>query len=250
MNSTQITELLRLRHPAPEWATFSELADGTGARFGGRIDFFAMHLWPSKRYLKIAYEIKVSRGDFMRELDNPRKRLSAESYADECYFVSPAGLLSPDEMPDGWGLLEGDRGGLKTRKRARQKEVKELPIEFVAALARRSTEPPSPLPDLFWRYAGEELNQEQLVRAAKIELENYAVQKKHEGANEFKRSDEYQRLVSLLRIIEKEVTPVALYNPDAVKQWFEDNRDTKVDHKTMAFLKRLHKDLDDIFQSK
>lgn len=249
MKAIQITELLRLRHPSPDWATFSELADGTGMSFGGRIDFYAMHLWPSKKYLKIAYEIKVSRGDFMRELDNPRKRESAEKYADECYFAAPGNLLHPDEMPDGWGLIEADRGGLKVKKRARQKEVKDLPLSFVAALARRSTEPSSPLPDVFWRYLGEELSLDQLIQASKKELGDYDFIKKREAVSEFKKSDEYIRLCEIAHVVEKEISWKALYNPSIVVEWFEKNRSAKTDKRTLEFLERLQKDLNNILQS-
>lgn len=244
MNATQIIELLRHRHPPGEWAIFTELSEGTGARAGGRIDFYAMHLWPSKRYLKIAYEIKVSRGDFMRELDNPRKRAKAEAYADECYFVAPAKLLGPDEMPEKWGLIEADHGGLKVKKRASQKEVTALPLEFVAALARRASEPPSTLPEVFWRYAGEELTQEQLLQAAQKNLADYLNQKRFEVIAEFKKGEEYQRLLKVLRIVEQEISPRALYNPDTITAWINDHRQGMTDKKTADFLARLKRDLD------
>lgn len=142
----QIYELLKMRHPADrgEWATFGELNIGTGS-FGGRyIDFFAMNLWPSKNYLKVAYEIKVSRADFTKELKDPQKREGAERVANECYFVIPSGLLQFDEIPQGWGLLVMQKDGLKCVKKAMQRKIDQLPEAFVMSLARRVTDKPAP----------------------------------------------------------------------------------------------------------
>lgn len=144
----QIYELLEMRHPVNgmgEWATFRELNIGTGS-FGGRfIDFFAMNLWPSKNYLKIAYEVKVSRADFTKELKDPQKREGAERIANECYFVVPSGLLQFDEIPQGWGLLVMQKDGLKCVKKAMQRKLEQLPEAFVMSLARRVTDKPAPV---------------------------------------------------------------------------------------------------------
>lgn len=142
----QIYEFLEMRHPVNgmgEWATFRELNIGTGS-FGGRfIDFFAMNLWPSKNYLKVAYEVKVSRADFAKELRDPQKREGAERIANECYFVVPSGLLQFDEIPEGWGLMVMQKDGLKCAKRAMQRKVEQLPESFVMSLARRVTDKPA-----------------------------------------------------------------------------------------------------------
>ncbi len=163
----QIIELLKDRHTEPQWAHFVELRDGTGGAYGRRsFDFFAFNLWPSNSYLKIAYEIKVSRGDFFRELDNPKKRESAETFANECYFAVPCGLVKVDEVPEGWGLIECIKNGLRIKKRAKQRKVESLPMRFVASIARRCTDDPPKLPSAIWTLAGKEIDEQSLQEVA------------------------------------------------------------------------------------
>ncbi|MBP8055118.1 MAG: hypothetical protein KA314_04720 [Chloroflexi bacterium] len=175
----QIYELLEMRHPVNgmgEWATFRELNIGTGS-FGGRfIDFFAMNLWPSKNYLKVAYEVKVSRADFTKELKYPQKREGAERVANECYFVVPSGLLQFDEIPQGWGLLVMQKDGLKCAKKAMQRKVEQLPEAFVMSLARRGTDKPAPIApvvedDLTRQWAeSQQKKQEEIYRIVRDEM--------------------------------------------------------------------------------
>ena len=53
-------------------------------------------------------ECKVSRSDFMRERKKAcrQKQNLPGGMGDYRWYMSPRGLLTPEEMPDGWGLLE------------------------------------------------------------------------------------------------------------------------------------------------
>lgn len=174
--SQSLIYMLQEKHPAKEgWATFVEMATTTG--FAGQpryIDFYAFNVWPSSNYRTVAYEVKVSRSDFLNEIKDPTKRKPAEEFASECYFVTPSGLVKPDEVPEGWGLMTGSDSGLRTMKIATQRQTeKDLPVRFVAALARRCADSvttrgvPAPL----WKYQGEEVTFEQLLKAQKLDLE-------------------------------------------------------------------------------
>lgn len=130
------------RHAGEEWAFFRELANGTGIQAGRWIDGYALHLWPSKKFRSVAYEVKVSRTDFMRELEDPTKRGAAEKVAGECWFLTPAGLVRPDEVPENWGLVvAAEDGQLRTLKMPRQGETPMPSMVFFAAVARRSCDP-------------------------------------------------------------------------------------------------------------
>lgn len=59
-----------------------------------------------------AYEIKVSRADFKHDLDSDLKQRGARLYANEFYYVTPKGLLKPEEIPLWAGLMELDFGKL------------------------------------------------------------------------------------------------------------------------------------------
>jgi hypothetical protein len=86
------------------WAT--ELSLSTGSR---RCDFWTIAPWQSKGYLATAYEIKISRADYRR--DNYEKQREARLFSDRFYYVTPACLLSREEIPDWAGLLEVDAQG-------------------------------------------------------------------------------------------------------------------------------------------
>lgn len=68
-----------------------------------------------------AYEIKVSRSDFLRDDKWP-------GYLDLCnyfYFVCPAGLIEPEELPEGVGLMWLSKTGtrLYTKRKAAPRDV-------------------------------------------------------------------------------------------------------------------------------
>lgn len=162
MTSAQIVHLLHERYPAADgWACFAELADATGFQKRRTADFVAVSTWPSKQYRALGFEIKVSRGDFLRELKQPEKRQHLESVCAECWFVAPAGLLKAEEIPEGWGLLEVLNGAEEEKLRAkvqpRQREPRPWPMPFMAAIARRCADADPVLPARAWRFAGRDL---------------------------------------------------------------------------------------------
>lgn len=68
--------------------------------FTRRID--ALLVSPSER---IAIEIKVSRSDFLADVRSPEKQAPWRALAHRHAFACPEGLIRPDEVPDGSGLL-------------------------------------------------------------------------------------------------------------------------------------------------
>lgn len=133
-----IIGLLEQRHRAADgWHLFRELRNGTGFQRQTRsIDALAMHLWPSKKFWRIAYEVKVNRGDWLRELAAPEKRADAADIAHEFYFVAPPGVIGDTELPEGTGLLVCTKAGDKLVKRvpARQREAPGLPEHMAVAM--------------------------------------------------------------------------------------------------------------------
>lgn len=70
------------------------------------IDVLLLRNWGGKPnpYERIAGEIKVTRGDFFK--DTPQKRAPWEALVHRFTYITPEGLVSPDEVPDGCWLLE------------------------------------------------------------------------------------------------------------------------------------------------
>lgn len=81
------------------------------------IDLLAFSAWRNPKgttggipYPIVGYEVKVSRGDYRRELRSPYKRAGAVSFCTSFYFAVPDGLLKPEEIawkPEPW-TLAGD----------------------------------------------------------------------------------------------------------------------------------------------
>jgi hypothetical protein len=93
---------------ASEWIFLRELRVGTGVRTGAgqRLDAFALNCFVHKGMVRICYEVKTSRADFLCEMKQPLKRRIGLRYSNEFYFVTPAGLLNIPEVPIECGLIE------------------------------------------------------------------------------------------------------------------------------------------------
>jgi len=93
---------------ASEWLFLRELRVGTGRRNGAaqRLDAFALNTLPHMAMKRVCYEVKTSRADFLSELKRPLKRRIGMRYSNEFYFVTPAALAAPAEIPSECGLVE------------------------------------------------------------------------------------------------------------------------------------------------
>lgn len=60
--------------------------------------------WNSHR--SILVECKTTRGDFFADLKKRFRVHPEQGMGDFRYYMVPPGLLSPDEVPEHWGLLE------------------------------------------------------------------------------------------------------------------------------------------------
>lgn len=172
MSAKQVLELLRIhRHPpGREWVTFSEVRSNVGyadkETNHSSIDLFAVNCYPSKKFRSVAYEVKVDRADFQRELLDPTKRQHAESVAMECWFATPPGLVRPDEVPEGWGLVSvSPKGSPKTLKMPTQRLPAPWVMSFIICLLRKAADPPSEIPLALWQMAGKPLTISELKDA-------------------------------------------------------------------------------------
>lgn len=128
---------------AGQWIVLPEFRFSTGfSVYAERtIDVFCINCYPSTRHERIAYEIKVSRQDFKRELSEPMKRKPALYISNKFYFVTPPGLIAPALIPPEAGLMEttGDKE-LKVIVPAPQRESYPAPWGTVAMMGRRALE--------------------------------------------------------------------------------------------------------------
>ena len=127
----QITEALAESLGDVIFAT--ELAFCQGVR---RCDLWTISPNSSAGFKARAYEVKVSRADFRR--DNAIKQREARLFSDQFYYVAPAGLIRPNEVPDWAGLIEFADGKFKTVINAPFRDKDAPTWELVVSLIRNS----------------------------------------------------------------------------------------------------------------
>lgn len=95
------------------WGVLREVSiddlDGPGTKrrpSKRRIDYLLMRISrrSQPRHERIALEVKVTRADFRRDTDE--KRAAWFAVADRFAYVAPVGMIKPEELPQGCGLME------------------------------------------------------------------------------------------------------------------------------------------------
>lgn len=138
--SSDLMAALAKRYPVGQFALLEQVANGTGSRANRWCDAIAMSLWPSRGLDLIGFELKVYRGDWLRELRQPEKAEAIAPYCDRWFVVAPAGLILPGEVPSTWGLLELKGGKLHVTKDAPSLDPKPMTKAILAAVLRRASE--------------------------------------------------------------------------------------------------------------
>jgi hypothetical protein len=105
-----------------------------------RPDVFSLRRTSVEDYLQpMVHEVKVSRADLLSDLRHAAKRESYQWLSCETYYVLPAGVAEPHEIPEEFGvwLLNGptDSGTLDLVRPARHVPCK-LPFQVWMALAK------------------------------------------------------------------------------------------------------------------
>lgn len=137
MNAEDLYEMIERRYQPPGWAVLPGVASATGTGLQRRCDAIAMSLWPSRGLELHGFEIKISRGDFLRELKDPDKAEKIARYCDRWWLVADDDTIVQDgELPPTWGLLVRHGKSLRLKKDATKLEPAELTRRFLAALLR------------------------------------------------------------------------------------------------------------------
>lgn len=151
MTSVELRELVRV-HYGPQghgWAVFDEVRNETGYTSGvstRTCDVLALSLWRSKGIELHGLELKVSRGDWLRELRQPAKATAIAKFVDFWWLVVPsAKMVAPGELPMGWGLMVVDEERaaagvtkpLRVAHKAPHRQAQPLDRLFIAAVMRK-----------------------------------------------------------------------------------------------------------------
>lgn len=145
LSAKDIVRILAEHHgKSDQWIFLTELRPSPGFKLSDdrRIDAWAMGCWPSQHFARIAYEVKVSRSDFLNELKQPRKRRVGLLHSNTFYFVTPPGITRIEEIPPECGLIEVGREWSKERG-IRASQVGAWFLNYVVVAPHRDTVPPS-----------------------------------------------------------------------------------------------------------
>ncbi len=134
MNSNEIKEALKKSYCQPEWILGFEVPNATGGLSKRRADAVAMNLFPSKNYEIRGFEIKISKSDLKKDLENGCKSNEVAKYCDYWFLATPKGLTEEFTLPATWGVIEFD--GLKLRQKVKPQRIEKVPMSssFAAAL--------------------------------------------------------------------------------------------------------------------
>lgn len=127
------------RKPGEEFSgeiLIAEPQSPTGQR---RCDLLRVGMWQSRGTGIDVHEIKVSRSDWLRELDSPAKAEAWWPYCSRFWITAPPGIVIPGELPEGWGLMELPSSGRRFRVKVPAASKKpELTVSLLIELLRRS----------------------------------------------------------------------------------------------------------------
>jgi len=128
-------------HPGPDkWTLVPHLPDATSFDKCRTVDAMAFGCWRSVGIAVHGYEIKVSRGDWLRELQDPEKSFAFSNRCNYWWIAAPEKIVKLEELPAHWGLREvfktDDGYSVKIRKPATFNDKPVFDMPFVVALAR------------------------------------------------------------------------------------------------------------------
>lgn len=134
--TAQLQAALMKSFPLPEYATFLEVGDATGARGSRWADAVSMACWPSRGLRIWGFEIKASRSDWLREKKNPKKSVAIQRFCHHWVLITPPDIIAPGELPETWGHMVFKGGRLVTEAKAPLLTPDALEPPFVASLLR------------------------------------------------------------------------------------------------------------------
>jgi len=141
--SADLTQLLRSKYKVDTVSNgnapailLEQVANATGFSAGRWIDAAVFEMWPMHGLTRRAFEIKISRGDFLRELNNPQKYQWCRQYFHEFWYVAPKGVIKTEELPEGAGWLYPAGSRLLTARQASHRKDPELNNELLASFLR------------------------------------------------------------------------------------------------------------------
>jgi len=116
-----------------------EVSNATGGRASRYADALVFSCWPSRGLWLAGIEAKISRSDWTREKDDPKKSMELQKYCRYWWLVTTAGVAKPEEIPQLWGHIEVSGSKYTIVKAAPELTPEPPSIDFVASIARNTS---------------------------------------------------------------------------------------------------------------
>lgn len=149
VKTEEVRAALRREYTRQDCAIIFEVPNGmaSGRNNNGRsafCDAIVCNFWRSRGFEMEGFEIKVSRSDWQRELQMPRKAESHFERCDRWWLITPANgvpIAKPDEIPGPWGWMQVKANGdLHVAKKApKLVPARPFDLEFAFALVRAAS---------------------------------------------------------------------------------------------------------------
>ena len=145
MKAEDLVNLIRRKYPLDRpdgrqsHVVLEQVPDGTGTYLGHWIDAVVFSLWASKGLTRAAFEVKVTRSDFISELQNPLKHKWALDCFHELWFVAPQDVIQLEELPPNIGWLCPRGSKLVTKRQAVRNPNPKLDDVLLAAFMRAAS---------------------------------------------------------------------------------------------------------------
>jgi hypothetical protein len=141
MNTEQVMAALAEMYKGSAWAFLQQVRNGTGYQRNPRTaDAVVMSLWPSRGLHLYGFEVKVHRGDWLKELRTPEKADEICTFCDFWYVVvGDEWIVQEGELPPTWGLIVPNGKKLTIKKEAPKLDPKPIDKLLLASILRGCT---------------------------------------------------------------------------------------------------------------
>lgn len=140
MKTVDIQKAMAKRYSLDKgWCLGFEVGNLPGNDYSGWCDAVAVGFWRTHNHKIHGFEFKVSRSDWLKEIENPQK---SQKFVDKCnhfWVVAPKGIIHDSELPDDWGFMRiSARGTLQIVKDAPKRVVEpDRLVPFMIAIMSR-----------------------------------------------------------------------------------------------------------------
>lgn len=137
ITSDHVFEEIERRYKKEDgWIVMGEVTDPLTMR---RADALALHTYQSRGLELNGFEVKVSRGDWLRELKDPSKSDVFAQFCHRWWLVTTEGVAKREEIPEPWGWVEvkpGEHRAWFIRKKAPRLVAREVTRMFFMTCLR------------------------------------------------------------------------------------------------------------------